>query len=74
MGFTREHDGESLTTPHLHLLPRDRRVRIGVSARVGVQYAGEWADAKYRFFDALSQHVSKPSWRQIGRGTKATPR
>jgi len=75
MGFTRKHDGESLMTEHLHLLPRDRRVRIGVSARVGVQYAQEWADAKYRFFDALSQHVSKPSWRQIGRGTsKATPK
>jgi DNA-3-methyladenine glycosylase len=74
MGFTRAHDGESLMTKHLHLLPRDRRVRIGVSARIGVQYAAEWAEAKYRFFDALSTHVSKPSWRQIGSGVKATPK
>ena len=74
MGFTRSHDGESLMTEHLHLVPRDRRVRIGVSARVGVQYAGNWADANYRFFDALSHHVSKPSWRQLGRGFKETPK
>ncbi len=74
MGFTRTHDGESLMSEHLHLLPREGRIRIGVSARVGVQYAGAWADARYRFFDALSPHVSKPSWRQIGSGAKAKPK
>ncbi len=75
MDFSRAHDGESLMTPHLHLLPRDRRVRIAVSARVGVHYAGEWADAPYRFFDALSPAVSKPPKSALGSGSaKAKPK
>jgi DNA-3-methyladenine glycosylase len=31
---------------------------IGVSARIGVDYAGEWATAPLRFFDLRSAHVS----------------
>ncbi len=69
MGFTRGHNGESLMTEHLHVLPRDRRVRVGVSARVGVHYSGVWADRPYRFFDALSTHVSKPPKSAIGSAT-----
>lgn len=66
MGFTRAHNGESLMTEHLHVLPRDRRVRVGTSARVGVHYSGVWADMPYRFFDALSPSVSKPPKSAIG--------
>ena len=73
MGFTRAHNGESLMTEHLHVLPRDRRVRVGVSARVGVHYSGPWADRPYRFFDALSAHVSKPPKSAIGSGIKGKP-
>jgi len=69
MGFTRTHNGESLMTEHLHVLPRDRRVKVVASARVGVQYSGVWADVPYRFFDALSAHVSKPPKSAIGSGT-----
>jgi 3-methyladenine DNA glycosylase Mpg len=33
--------------------------RIGVSARIGVDYAGDWAAAPLRFFDRASDCVSK---------------
>jgi DNA-3-methyladenine glycosylase len=68
LGITRAHSGADLTRGPLRLLPRDRRPKIAVSARVGVAYAGEIADAPWRFFDAESAHVSRPSPRAIGRG------
>jgi DNA-3-methyladenine glycosylase len=46
---------------------RDRRPRIAVTPRVGVAYAGEWADRPWRFFDRDSAHVSRPPVRSIGR-------
>jgi DNA-3-methyladenine glycosylase len=67
MGITRALDGEDLTGPRLHLLPRERRPRIAITARVGVGYAGEWADRPWRFYDASSVHVSKPPRQAIGR-------
>jgi DNA-3-methyladenine glycosylase len=60
MKLSRADDGASLLEGRVVLLPRDRRVRIAVSPRVGVAYAGEWAPAPYRFFDPTSAHVSKP--------------
>lgn len=67
MGITRALDGHDLTRPPLTVLPRVGRVRIGVTARVGVAYAGDWADEPWRFFDAASPHVSKPPRSAIGR-------
>lgn len=67
MRLSRTHDGASLLDDRLHLLAREHRVRIGVTARVGVAYAGDWADAPYRFFDRDSRHVSKPPKSAIGR-------
>jgi DNA-3-methyladenine glycosylase len=67
MGIPRAMDGHDLTRPPLYLLPRVGRVRLGVSARVGVAYAGEWADRPWRFFDAGSACVSKPPKSAIGR-------
>ncbi len=52
----------------VHLVPREKRPRIGVTARVGVAYAGAIAEAPWRFFDADSKHVSKPPARSIGLG------
>ena len=72
MGFTRAHDGESLVGGRVFLLPRERRVRVATSPRVGVAYAGEWADEPWRFFDACSVHVSKPPKSAIGRPTSRT--
>ena len=69
LGITPAHDGVELTRGPLYLAARDRRPRIAVTARVGVGYAGEIADAPWRFFDAASKHVSRPSARTIGRGT-----
>jgi DNA-3-methyladenine glycosylase len=69
MHLTRAQNGASLLTRELHLLERERRVRIATSARVGVGYAGEWADKPYRFFDADSRAVSRPPKSSIGRGT-----
>jgi len=73
MGITRALDGASLIAAgsKLFLLPREHRPRIAVSARVGVHYAREWADAPYRFFDARSSHVSKPPRSAIGRPSSA---
>jgi DNA-3-methyladenine glycosylase len=76
MALSRADDGASLLGDGLYFLPREGRVRIGVSARVGVAYAGGWADAPYRFFDAGSARVSKPPKSAIGRGAevRASPR
>jgi DNA-3-methyladenine glycosylase len=32
---------------------------VEVTARTGVEYAGEWASAPLRFFDRRSAHVSQ---------------
>jgi 3-methyladenine DNA glycosylase Mpg len=69
MGLGRALDGCSLLdTKNLFLLARERRVRITCTARIGVGYAGKWADAPYRFYDAASAHVSKPPRKSIGSG------
>jgi DNA-3-methyladenine glycosylase len=68
MGISRALDGAPLTEPPLYLCPRVRRpARIVVTARVGVAYAGEWADEPWRFYDGVSAHVSKPPKSAIGR-------
>ncbi len=68
MGITRTLDGHDLTRPPLFLLPRSgRRVRIAVTARVGVAYSGDWADKPWRFLDVSSPHVSRPPRSAIGR-------
>jgi DNA-3-methyladenine glycosylase len=67
MGISRALDGSDLTSPPLYALARFKRPRIAVTARVGVAYAGEWADRPWRFFDAASPHVSKPPKSAIGR-------
>jgi DNA-3-methyladenine glycosylase len=68
MGITRAHDGEDLTRGGLYVCSRTgRSPRIGVTARVGVGYAGEWADRPWRFLDADSRHVSRPPKSAIGR-------
>ena len=67
--ITRALDGHDLSERPLFLSARTRRPRvIGVSARVGVAYAGAIAAKPWRFFDQDSAHVSRPSARTIGLG------
>jgi DNA-3-methyladenine glycosylase len=72
MGITRALDGADLTTGPLYVCPRLARPRIAVTARVGVAYAGTWADRRWRFFDPKSPHVSKPPRSAIGRTPPGT--
>jgi DNA-3-methyladenine glycosylase len=74
MGITRAMDGHDLTLPPLYVCPRLQRPRITVTARVGVAYAGDWADRPWRFLDAGSPHVSKPPKSAIGRGLRVGSR
>jgi DNA-3-methyladenine glycosylase len=67
MGITRALDGQDLTKPPVYVCARLKRPRVVVTARVGVGYAGEWADRPWRFFDAGSAHVSKPPKSALGR-------
>lgn len=71
LGITRrDFDGVDVCMPGgLLITPRTSgRIRVAVSPRVGVGYAGEMAEAPWRFFAASSAHVSRPSPRTIGLG------
>jgi DNA-3-methyladenine glycosylase len=72
MGISRSENGVDLAaapgTSPLHLCERIGRPRVKVTARVGVAYAGEWADKPWRFLDAASPCVSRPPRKFIGRG------
>ncbi len=59
MHITRAQDGADLMGKKLHFLaPDGMPIRMGVSPRIGVDYAKEWRDAPLRFFDAASKAVS----------------
>jgi DNA-3-methyladenine glycosylase len=53
----RSHYGADLTRGPLHLLP-GTSARVRRSPRIGVDYAGAWAERAYRFYDANSRYVS----------------
>lgn len=69
MGTTRALDAHDLTTPPLYLCGRTKRPRIAISERVGVAYAGTWAERPWRFYDPASVHVSRPPKKSIGLGS-----
>jgi DNA-3-methyladenine glycosylase len=72
LGITRKDNAVDLVeSPHLFIAPRAKRPAILASARVGVAYAGAIAEAPWRFYDASSKHVSRPSARTIGLGLLA---
>jgi DNA-3-methyladenine glycosylase len=61
MGIDRGLNGADLCADRLWIeRPRGalRAVRIGRSARIGVEYSGEWAHRPWRFFDRDSAYVS----------------
>ena len=57
-----------LVSPALWLEPSSLVREVGVSARVGVGYAGTDALRELRFFDPKSRSVSRPPVGQIGLG------
>lgn len=51
MGITREHNGLDLCGDELYIADIGfRDMKIAVSARIGIDYAGEWKDKPLRFF------------------------
>ncbi|HKF43109.1 MAG TPA: DNA-3-methyladenine glycosylase [Thermoanaerobaculia bacterium] len=69
MGITKSASGLDLVEGGTYrvFLPRKRRRKIGVSARIGVDYAGEAAGWPLRFFDESSEAVSVRAPRPISR-------
>lgn len=70
LGITRADDGLDLVEGgRIFLAARTKRPTITVTPRVGVAYAGPWADRPWRFYDARSSFVSRPPAKAIGRPT-----
>src|SRR5262245_26779954 len=61
LGITAAASGLDLLAGEIAVFRRRGRVRLGVSARIGVDYAGEAAAWPLRFFDAESRAVSGPT-------------
>jgi DNA-3-methyladenine glycosylase len=57
--ITRTDTGADLCGPDLFLTD-EKRVRVARSKRIGVDYAGAWADKLWRFVDPTSKHLSRP--------------
>lgn len=73
LGITRADDTADLTVgARVFIAARAGRPKIKASPRVGVAYAGAWADRPWRFFDEASPSVSRPPKSAIGR--PAAPR
>jgi DNA-3-methyladenine glycosylase len=68
LGISRADDGTGLYGPRLEILEGEPPRDVSVTARVGVGYAGDWADAPLRYFDPDSRGVSRPAPRTIGSG------
>jgi len=63
-GVERRHNKDDLcdATSELFIGPRQgKRPRIVRGPRIGVAYAGVWADEPLRFCDAQSAHLSRPN-------------
>ncbi|MEA3137073.1 MAG: DNA-3-methyladenine glycosylase [Thermoplasmata archaeon] len=76
-GLTREHDKADLVRGALRVHDGPAPARVEATARIGVDYADDWANAPLRFHDAASSHVSKrpaAKARTTGRHRKARPR
>ncbi|HET8985438.1 MAG TPA: DNA-3-methyladenine glycosylase, partial [Trueperaceae bacterium] len=70
LGISRADDGTRLFGPRLAIHEGEPPRDVAVTARVGVGYAGEWADARLRYFDPDSTGVSRPAPRTIGSGAR----
>lgn len=68
LGIDLTHDKDPLYGPRLYLVDGPPPGEVAVTPRVGVAYAGSWADAPLRYLDAASPHVSRPPPSQVGSG------
>jgi DNA-3-methyladenine glycosylase len=62
LGIDRSHNGLDLTAPPLYFLPPEASIdagRVAAGPRVGIDYAGSWADLPWRFWLADSPAVSR---------------
>jgi DNA-3-methyladenine glycosylase len=57
LGIDRALYGVDLTVGPLVLLDAERR-KVALSPRIGIDYAGEWAEKPWRFYDPTSRYVS----------------
>jgi DNA-3-methyladenine glycosylase len=53
-------NGADLTRPPL-FLAEGPSCKVARSARIGIDYAGEWAARPWRFYDPASRYVSRPT-------------
>jgi DNA-3-methyladenine glycosylase len=68
LGIDRRHNGLDLCTPKsgeqtlwLEAPRRPPPLRVGIGTRIGVDYAGDWAQRLWRFYDRDSPYVSTVS-------------
>lgn len=59
LGIELEDDRSDLTTGRIRILDGAGPARVAAGPRIGVHYAGAWAEAPLRFGDADSPHLSK---------------
>jgi DNA-3-methyladenine glycosylase len=69
-GLTREHDKADLVRGALRVHDGPAPARVEATARIGVDYAEDWAHAPLRFHDASSPHVSRRPAARRGRDRK----
>jgi DNA-3-methyladenine glycosylase len=58
-GIDRALYGADLTRGPIYLLDAPKPPKVARSRRIGVDYAGDWAERPYRFFDPMSPYVSQ---------------
>lgn len=58
LGLTRAQYGLDLTGSELYVAPGCLRGEVGISARINVDYAGEWAARPWRFYERGNRYVS----------------
>lgn len=68
MGIDRSHNGLNLRGEQLYVVHPGRKYfrapQVRSTPRIGIDYAGAWANKPWRFFDATSSYVSKAPGRK----------
>ena len=70
LGITRADNGGGLHGPPVSVHDAPPVPAVTGTPRLGVDYAGRWADAPLRFTDAASSGVSKPPAANVGSGAR----